>query len=80
MLEQNIYATICPVCGKAHVQRKHINVICPCGAKFYYIQTYWLDRTTGVTYQFTKLTGTEGREIMVSKEAAEQLFSEEALY
>lgn len=77
MLGSNMYATICPICGKSHVQRKHINVICGCGAKFYYIQTYWLDRMTGVTHQFTKLTDLYGREVMVSKEAAEQLFNEE---
>ena len=76
MLSDILYATKCPVCGKAHVHRKFINAICVCGAKFYYNGTYWLDRANGVTHQFTKLTDLEGREIMVSKEAAEQLFVE----
>lgn len=74
MVDRNMYATKCPVCGKAHVKRKGVNAICTCGSKFYYHDTYWLDRSSGTKYQFTSLLDTHGREIMVSKEAADKLF------
>lgn len=74
MVDRNMYATKCPVCGKAHVHRKGINAICPCGSKFYYHQTYWLDRKNGIKYQFASLLDTHGREVMVSKEVADKLF------
>lgn len=37
----------CPFCGKEHVTAQWLNVICPCGAKFYVNTHEWLDRNTG---------------------------------
>lgn len=43
------YKITCPFCGKEHKQRSHINVICSCGAKFYYRDLLWLNRKNGKT-------------------------------
>ena len=37
----------CPFCRKKNVSRKYINTICPCGAKYYFVQKKWLNRKTG---------------------------------
>ena len=39
----------CPFCGRKHHLRMYINIICPCGAKYYALQGYWLNRKTGET-------------------------------
>ena len=37
----------CPFCGKKHITHTWLNVICPCGAKFYIHTHEWLNRKTG---------------------------------
>jgi hypothetical protein len=41
------YKQICPFCQKDHEQRLHINIICHCGAKYYFNRGSWLNRQTG---------------------------------
>lgn len=41
------YKQFCPYCGKDHEQLMHINIICPCGAKYYFRENTWFDRKTG---------------------------------
>ena len=41
------YKQNCPFCGKCHEQRLHINIICNCGAKYYFNLGKWLNRQTG---------------------------------
>ena len=47
-METEFYTVVCPVCGKIH-ERRHplLNTICDCGAKYYAISEFWLDRKTG---------------------------------
>lgn len=44
---QWMYRQTCPFCGKKHFQRMNINIICPCGAKYYFYNKEWLNRKTG---------------------------------
>ena len=37
----------CPFCGTSHDVKPHLNIICPCGAKYYINTKEWWDRTTG---------------------------------
>lgn len=38
----------CPFCGRKHEHRNlFLNIICPCGAKYYACQDTWLNRKTG---------------------------------
>ena len=48
---EKTYQQFCPFCGKDHEQRMHINIICNCGAKYYFRDNTWLDRKTGCTKQ-----------------------------
>lgn len=41
------YRKVCPFCGKKHYQRIFINIICPCGAKYYFRSREWLNRKDG---------------------------------
>jgi hypothetical protein len=45
------YTEHCPFCGKDYEQRVHINIICNCGAKYYFHDNVWLDRKTGLREQ-----------------------------
>ena len=38
------YKETCPFCGQTHFQRIRINIICPCGAKYYFHKREWLNR------------------------------------
>lgn len=51
--EMNRIST-CPFCGNVNVTRPHINVICPCGAKFYIHTQEWWDRKTGTVVKEEK--------------------------
>lgn len=42
-----MYHKVCPFCGKSHTQRIYINIICPCGAKYYFRTREWLNRRNG---------------------------------
>ena len=44
---QKNYVITCPFCGKQHKQYIYINIICGCGAKFYYKDCLWLNRKNG---------------------------------
>ena len=47
IIESNETKT-CPFCGREHSNyRPWINIICPCGAKYYFQWDFWLDRKTG---------------------------------
>lgn len=35
----------CPFCGRGHFVKSYMNVICSCGAKYYFSTDDWLDRT-----------------------------------
>lgn len=37
------YTKVCPFCGKTHKQRFMTNIICPCGAKYYFHTETWLN-------------------------------------
>lgn len=37
----------CPFCGTKHATRPWLNVLCPCGAKYYVRDREWWDRVTG---------------------------------
>ena len=37
----------CPFCGREHTAPSLLNVICECGAKYYYNTKKWLNRNTG---------------------------------
>lgn len=39
--------TICPFYGNVQATRPWLNVLCPCGAKFYIHNREWWDRKTG---------------------------------
>lgn len=39
--------TTCPFCGNVQTTRYWLNVLCPCGAKFYIHNREWWDRKTG---------------------------------
>ena len=41
------YPEKCPFCGKEHEQRAWLNIICNCGAKYYFRNNVWLNRKTG---------------------------------
>lgn len=41
------YKQACPFCRKDNEQRLHINIICRCGAKYYFNLWKWLNRKTG---------------------------------
>ena len=41
------YHRTCPFCKMQHEQRMWLNIICPCGGKYYFAQEFWLDRKTG---------------------------------
>lgn len=48
MNDTKTYHECCPFCGKHHEQRMWINIICDCGAKYYFRDNMWLDRNTGL--------------------------------
>lgn len=37
----------CPFCHRVHYKHPYLNTICPCGAKYYVLGRYWLNRKTG---------------------------------
>lgn len=37
----------CPFCGAVHEFKPWLNIICPCGAKYYFMEKFWLNRQTG---------------------------------
>lgn len=37
----------CPFCGVVHEFKPWLNIICTCGAKYYFMDKLWLDRKTG---------------------------------
>jgi hypothetical protein len=39
--------TCCPFCGKFHIAKPYLNIICGCGAKYYAMNGEWWDRKTG---------------------------------
>ena len=46
----NNFEVSCPFCGKVHWRRHPLlNAICSCGAKYYAIGEFWLNRKTGET-------------------------------
>lgn len=48
MERSNIKRVIeCPFCGHKNVVRPHINVLCPCGAKYYISDNTFWDRKYG---------------------------------
>lgn len=36
-----------PFCGEVREFKPWLNIICPCGAKYYFIEKFWLHRKTG---------------------------------
>ena len=34
----------CPYCGKEYVHQNCVNILCPCGAKYYSHNSQWLSR------------------------------------
>ncbi len=46
-MAEMFYKQVCPFCGKEHFRHLHINIICDCGAKYYFNTTDWLNRETG---------------------------------
>lgn len=56
MKEIKTYHERCPFCGKWHIQSMHLNIICPCGAKYYIHTGEWLDRKGGLTHDSAKGT------------------------
>ena len=34
----------CPFCGRTHVLRPWLNLVCPCGAKYYIHNKEWWER------------------------------------
>ena len=47
MTKQRTYPERCPFCNKDHEQSIWLNIICDCGAKYYFRDNIWLDRKTG---------------------------------
>ncbi len=43
-MADDMYVKTCPFCGKKHQQRLWVNIICPCGAKYYFTNGKWLQR------------------------------------
>lgn len=41
------YRRKCPFCGEICEGTEFINIICKCGAKYYYLSDIWKDRKTG---------------------------------
>ena len=41
------YEKECPFCGATVGGYTHCNLLCDCGAKYYYWDQIWLDRKTG---------------------------------
>lgn len=41
------YKRKCPFCGKIGEATEFANIICECGAKYYYPSDIWKDRKTG---------------------------------
>ena len=37
----------CPFCGGVHEFKPWLNIICHCGAKYYFMEKFWLHRKTG---------------------------------
>lgn len=37
----------CPFCGRINVNRAHINILCPCGAKYYIHNNEFWERKPG---------------------------------
>ena len=44
---EETYRKTCPFCRREHEQALWLNIMCPCGAKYYYPQKTWLNRATG---------------------------------
>lgn len=38
---------VCPFCGEKYIHKPWLNIICTCGAKYYFVDRFWLDRGTG---------------------------------
>ena len=45
--QEATYRKTCPFCRGEHEAALWLNIICPCGAKYYYPQKTWLNRATG---------------------------------
>ena len=45
------YIKNCPYCGKTSVQRLLVNIICSCGAKYYFAKHEWLQREQPKGYE-----------------------------
>ncbi len=43
----NRYERKCPFCGEIGVATEFFNILCKCGAKYYYLSDIWKDRKTG---------------------------------
>ena len=41
------YTKKCPFCNMETTQHEFLNIICHCGAKYYYADKLWLNRNTG---------------------------------
>ena len=41
------YTKKCPFCNTETIQHEFLNIICQCGAKYYYADKLWLNRNTG---------------------------------
>ena len=41
------YTKKCPFCNTKTTQHEFLNIICKCGAKYYYADKLWLNRDTG---------------------------------
>lgn len=41
------YNRKCPFCGKIGEATEFVNILCECGAKYYYVSDIWKDRKTG---------------------------------
>lgn len=46
-LQEQTYRKSCPFCQQEHEQALWLNIMCGCGAKYYYPQKTWLNRATG---------------------------------
>ena len=38
---------VCPFCNRKQYSHPNTNTLCPCGAKYYVFENWWLNRKTG---------------------------------
>jgi hypothetical protein len=46
-IQRDRYKRKCPFCGEIGESHCLVNIICKCGAKYYYESDIWKDRKTG---------------------------------